>query len=164
MSSECLIAEFSDYSSFQTALQVLEKSNYTDQHVSVVTQSEEVAGSTIDDRQGANSVSPPSGKTTGAATLAGGTLGAMLGSATLMGPLIVAGPLLGMAAGAAGGSVLSSIDSWGVDGDTGEQFAERVRKGSRLIILTGNDARLSEGERLLQTCDPKSLERFEEAA
>ncbi|TWT49324.1 hypothetical protein Pla22_45180 [Rubripirellula amarantea] len=164
MSQECLIAEFSDTTSFHTALEALEKSKFTKDDISIVTNADELSDSAIGDSKDPKSASPPTGKTTGAATLAGGTVGAMLGTATMMGPLLVAGPLIGMAAGAAGGSVLAAIESWGVRSDVGEQFEHRVRSGSRLILLTGSDVDLSEGEQILKTCGPKALERFQPSA
>ncbi len=164
MSQECLIAEFSDAASFQTALQVLEKSHYAKGDISIVTKAEEVPNSAIDDSEDTTPDSPPTGKTTGATTLAGGTLGAMLGTATLIGPLMVAGPILGMAVGAVGGSALSAIESWGVRNDIGKQYEERVRRGSRLIILTGDDVELTEGEQMLKTCGPQPMERYHSPA
>ncbi|QDT07038.1 hypothetical protein K227x_54630 [Rubripirellula lacrimiformis] len=164
MPQECLIAEFTDVTSFRTALEVLEKSQFSERDVSLVTKSDQVSESVIGDTKDTKPASPPAGKTTGAATIAGGTLGAMLGTATLMGPMLVAGPLIGMAAGAAGGSVLSAIESWGVHRDVGKGYEERVRNGSQLIVLTGKDIDLSEGEQLLKTCGPKSLERFQPVA
>lgn len=160
MSEHCLIAEFSDQKTFATALEVLDRSDVPPESVSVVTQSEEVPDSAPSDSFDTDAASPPGEQTTAATTLIGGTLGGVLGTATLMGPLLVAGPIAGMAAGAVGGSLLSAVRSYGVDRDASDQYQSRVGDGSRLVVVTGNDVELSKVERVLQTCGPISLKEF----
>lgn len=160
MSTQCLIAEFSDRQSLETAIEVLDQAHYTNDNVSVVTQADEVQDTLVDDAKDMTPASPPGEKTTAASTLAGGTLGAVLGTATMMGPMLVAGPIVGMAAGAVGGGVLSAVESFGVRHDVGQQYESKVARGSRLVIVTGDELRVNEAERMLQTCGPESLETF----
>lgn len=162
MSNECLIAEFEDRSSLETALEVLDKTHFDSDTYSVVTSSSDVDDSVLAAAKDiAANASPPADKTVGASTLAGGTLGAVLGTATMIGPMLVAGPLAGMAAGAAGGSLLSAVESWGVRKDVGGQYEDRVASGASLIIVGGEELKLAEAEKILKTCGPASLERFE---
>lgn len=160
MSTECLIAEFSNRESFETAIEVLDQAHYTGDSVSTVTHADQVENTLVDNAKDTTPVSPPGEKTTAASTLAGGTLGAVLGTATMMGPMLVAGPLAGMAIGAAGGSVLSSVESFGVRHDVGQRYEAKVENGSRLVIVTGDELKVNEAERVLKTCGPKSLETF----
>lgn len=160
MSDECLIAEFRDQQSFHNALEVLEKSDYPTDQISVITSADEVEGSRADDAVDTSTSSPPTEKTTAASTVTGGTLGAVLGTATMVGPMLIAGPIIGMAAGAVGGSLLSTVESWGVQKDVGDQYEARVRKGAKLILLSGDSVRLDRGQRMLKTCGPASMDRF----
>lgn len=160
MSNECLIAEFPDRESLSTALQVLRKADFGDDDFSLVTQSDEVDQTKLDAAIDTTPASPPTGKTMEASTLAGGTLGAVLGTATMMGPMLVAGPIAGMAAGVFGGSLLSAVESWGVKHDVAEDYEKKVSAGSSLIVVNGNDLKLAEAERVLKTCGPASLEKF----
>ncbi len=160
MSTHCVIAEFTDRRSTEIAIEVLNKSHYTDDCVSVVTQANDVEDTFADEAKGKAPASPPGEKTTAASTLAGGTLGAVLGTATMMGPMLVAGPLIGMAAGAVGGSLLSAVEGFGVRQDVGRRYEDKVAGGSCLIIVTGDQLKVSEAERILKTCGPESLESF----
>lgn len=160
MSNECLIAEFSDRSSLKTALDILHKADYDHDTYSLVTSASEVDDTVLAGAKDTTQTSPPAEKTTGTSTLAGGTLGAVLGTATMIGPMLVAGPLAGMAAGAAGGGLLASIESWGVRKNVGHQYEDRVAGGASLIIVNGDELKLAEAERVLKTCGPTSLERF----
>ena len=160
MSNHCLIAEFSDRESFATALEVLERSDIPADSISLVTHADELPDTEASDVVDAHAASPPGEKTTAATTLAGGALGGALGTATLMGPLLVAGPIFGMAAGAVGGSLLSAVDSFGVDYEHGRRYESKVEQGSCLVIVTGDDIQLRNAQRVLQTCGPASLEEF----
>lgn len=161
MSKRCLIAAFSDRESFATALEVLETGDFTEDSVSLVTRPEDVSQTEAAAAEDRTPASPPDEKTTAASTLAGGALGALVATPTMIGPFIVAGPLLGMAAGAVGGGLLSSVESWGVRHDVGQQYEQRLERGERLIIITDEQTRLDQAERLLKTCDHVSIERYQ---
>ena len=161
MEMNCLIAEFENKESFQTAIRVLEASRFTPDEVSFVTRNtdedrELLHTATDHDKQ---SVPAPE-KTTAAATLVGGTLGAALGTMSMIGPFFVAGPILGMAAGAVGGSLLSSVEGSGVARNVATRYEKKVNDGSMLIIVMGDRIRLDEANNALETTGPTSLERF----
>ncbi len=157
---QCLIAEFPGRDTLETAIEVLDKSGYTTECVSIVTRASDIDQSPLGGVDEHPGDTLPAEKTTAATTLAGGTLGAILGTATMVGPMLVAGPILGMAAGAIGGSVISAVETYGVKKDIGQQYADRIHDGSALVIVTGDDAKLGEAQRLLKTCGPTSMERF----
>ncbi len=160
MDNNCLIAEFRSKEDFHTAVEVLEKAKFRPNEVSTVTHSDDTSLPELDAVEDSSTESPPADKTIAATTLAGGALGAALGTMTLMGPLLVAGPIFGMAAGAVGGSMLSAIKSQGINHDVADDYETRVRDGARLIIVTGDKTRLNEARQALQTVGPTSLETF----
>ena len=80
---------------------------------------------------------------------------------TMMGPMLVVGPIFGMAAGAVGGSLLSAISRWDVEQDVAAAYEAKVREGSVLIIVTGDSIRVDEAAAMLRTVPPTSLERFD---
>ncbi|GAA4453628.1 DUF1269 domain-containing protein [Novipirellula rosea] len=161
MSEKCLIAEFRNTEKFRTAIEVLETGDFTMDEVSIVTHAEDKNLAELRQVTEADENALSSEKTTAASTLAGGTLGAALGTMTMMGPMLVAGPIFGMAAGAVGGSLLSAINRWGVEHDVAAQYEAKVRDGSVLIIVTGDAIRVDEAAAMLRTVPPTSLEQFD---
>lgn len=86
---------------------------------------------------------------------------APIAAATMIDPFIVAGPLLGMAVGAAVGGLLKSTSEWGVDLDATKDYERRVREGAVLIIVhSENRVSLDEAEAVLKTIGPDSIRRF----
>ncbi|MEZ6091356.1 MAG: DUF1269 domain-containing protein [Pirellulaceae bacterium] len=160
MYGKCLVAEFNNRDELLTALRVLEMAGFTDGEVSTITRSEDVSDSSIPDSSPHMGSSPPNEKSVAASTLAGGALGAILGTTTMLGPFMIAGPILGMAAGAAGGGALTAAAEIGINREVGTDYEQRVRDGSLLLIVTGTSAQVDEAEKSLKTCGPKSLERF----
>lgn len=163
-SNQCLIAEYESLSAAAVGLRVLETADFTDQTVSVVTRAHDESLAEIDRLRSRESDSPATTKSTGVGGLVGGALGAALGTMTMVGPLIVAGPLLGLAAGAGTGAALSQTERWGVDHDVIHRYEDRVAAGSVLVLVTDEPLRVGEAERLLKTTDPQSLDRFDSPA
>jgi len=159
---KCLIAEYPTREKFSTALEVLNTSDFTQSEVSTVLHSSDHP-SELRNVEDTTPGSPPAEKTMAASTVAGGTLGAAVGAMTMVGPLLVAGPILGMAAGAIGGSLLSLVESWGVEPDVANDYEEKVRSGSCLVIVSGDEMRLREAEQLLMTVGPASINHFKVA-
>lgn len=161
MNQQCLVAEYSDRKKLSIAIEALQKAGLKAADFSVITaadQTHDVAsGSNADDMAS----SPPSEKTTGAATLAGGAIGALLATPTMVGPFLVAGPIAGMAAGAVGGGLLASIRTWGLDEKASADYESKLKAGSSLIVVEGDKAKVNSVAQTLQTCDPVSIERYE---
>ncbi|KLU06014.1 hypothetical protein RISK_001865 [Rhodopirellula islandica] len=161
MSHQCLVAEYSSREKLAIAVEALQKDGYQAADFSVITAADQrhdvVSGSGSSDRAS----SPPPEKTTGAATLAGGAIGALLAAPTMIGPFLVAGPIAGMAAGAVGGGLLASVKRWGLDEKSSANYESNLNAGSSLIVIEGDQAKLNTAAQTLQTCDPVSMERYE---
>ena len=73
----------------------------------------------------------------------------------------MAGPLVGMAVGAAVGGLYTRLKSWGVGEDVSADYEQRVLAGSVLVIVNEeSQSRLELAEQTLRDTEPKSLERF----
>ncbi|MBB3208663.1 hypothetical protein FHS27_004495 [Rhodopirellula rubra] len=161
MSKDCLIAEFAGKKALHTALEVLEKAGYGPEEVSVISTPDEIERHVPRDRTQDMEDSPPAEKTTGAATLAGGAVGAVLGAGTMIGPLLVAGPIVGMAVGAASGGLFAAVKSLQISEDVALRYEEHVIAGGTLVMVIGESIKLNDAERGLKTCNPETLKRFE---
>ncbi|QEF97623.1 hypothetical protein Mal15_16640 [Stieleria maiorica] len=161
MDQNCLIAEYTNERDFQIAIEVLEKAHYTQDEVSIVKHADDSRLAEIEEAEDKTPTSMSGEKAAAAGTIAGGTLGAALGTMTLIGPLLVAGPLLGMAAGAVGGGLVGTVKSWGVDDEVAASYEAKVRDGAMLLIVTTNDLRLKGAEQILKTTGPDSLEMYD---
>jgi len=158
--NQCLLAEYESFSNAKVGLQVLETADFTSDTVSIVTRADDPALGGLDETADRTTDSPPSGTSTGVGSAVGGSLGAALGAMTMIGPLMVAGPLVGLAAGAGAGAALSQTERWGVDHDLIEDYEAKIAEGAVLILITGDSIRLDDAERLLKTTDVRSLNRF----
>jgi len=155
-----LIAQFDSLDELKTALQVLDTDDFTAEEVSIVTTVADLQQNELQGIETSAEDSPPSTQTVAVSTIAGGTLGAALGTMTMVGPLLVAGPLAGMVAGAVGGGILNAINRWGVREDLAAHYENAIRDGGALLIVLGDEIRLDDAERLLKTIAPESMERF----
>ncbi|NND97628.1 MAG: DUF1269 domain-containing protein [Pirellulaceae bacterium] len=163
MSEQCLIAEYESVAQMEIALEVLNKSDFTLEQYSVVMNADDPALRQLEgESTERESESPPTSGAVGTGTFVGGVAAAPLSAATLIGPFMILGPLVGMAAGAAAGGVLSSIQRWGVTEDAGAEYEKRVEQGSVLVIFHDSDeSQVRKADRLLMTTRPRSLETFE---
>lgn len=158
--TECLIAQFESIPRLNVALEALDKDGFEASEVSTVTSTEELHSSQAEDATDTEAESAPGDKATATTVLFGGTLGATLGAVSAVGPLLIAGPLAGLAIGALGGSLMSAMEGWGVDYDVASKYEQAVIDGAALVIVTTNPIRIAEAENLLQTIDPQSLKRY----
>ncbi len=154
----CLVAAFHNDEHFRTAIEVLEKGHFTPDEVSIVIHAGDKTLYDLSAGKDTDSDASSSGITAAASTVAGGTLGVTLGTMTMVGPLLVAGPIFGMAAGAVGGGLLNAFQKWGVDREVAEDYTVTVRNGGKLLIITGDDIRLADAKQMLKTAGPDSLE------
>ncbi|WP_161604491.1 DUF1269 domain-containing protein [Roseiconus nitratireducens] len=158
---QCLIAEFATQEKLQLAMEVLDKTKLSADEISVVTDGQDEG---LRELMGVKDTAPgeaSSEQAAAATTLAGGALGAAIGTATMVGPFLIAGPLAGMAVGAVSGGLLGGVERWGVNHEVADGYESKVREGSKLIIIAAEATRLNHAERALKTINPKSLERFE---
>ena len=167
MSNGCLIAEYQTNAGAKLALEVLESGDITLRNVSVVSKAsdpsaehlQQLSGDVSQERQDQAS----GGRSTSLGMLIGGTVAAPITAGTMIGPFMVAGPLVGMAVGAAIGSLLGSLDRGGDSGNVAADYEQRVNSGSVLVIVHDADSRtINHAMALLKTTEPISLEKYGE--
>jgi uncharacterized membrane protein len=160
MDSQCIIAEFETTDKAQLGLEVLAKAGYGEQNVSFVSRNDDPQlGKIVKLEQDAsNPVSTVSGA--GIGGLLGGALAAPVAVSTLIGPIILIGPLVGVGLGAMIGSMVGGAKTPGLHDDEDWHYADSVREGAVLVIVTGEDSELNEAEASLRTAGPASLRRY----
>lgn len=155
-----LMAEFTSLDRADTALQILESASFDAQSVSLLTHRGAAEFEKID-QPASNAVdSPAVDKSVQAGTLVGGTVGAMLGTVSMVGPFLVGGPLLGMAAGAGLGVLVNAANQYGLSETELQELKQRVASGHVVILVHENPGRINQASRLLQTTDPHRLRTF----
>ena len=161
MYSHCLVAEFKDRPSAELGLAVLEKNRYSANDVSVVTQGHgteeigQIEGKSMD------AATVPSEESTGLGALLGGTIATPLALTTLIGPLMVAGPLAGIAVGAVAGGWMGGADKYAMAQERAKAYETAIDAGHVLVIVHCEPIHLTEAKQLLSTVDPVSLEEFQ---
>ncbi len=163
--SKCLIAEYDTNAAAKISLEVLAKSGFTLNQVSVVSSASDPAAErlhnlTDNSESEHTSASAPEGRSTSLGMLIGGTVAAPIAAGTLIGPFMIAGPLIGMAIGAAVGSLMG-MQHWGVARDVSAEYEERVKQGAVLVIVHDvDDVDFHGAEASLKTTGPRSLELY----
>ncbi len=158
---QCVIAQCANEEKTNLALEVLEKTGFTNADVSVVRSVQQLKD--IDAPIGGENLSSedrPEDSAVASSTMVGGALGATVGAVSLVGPLLVVGPLAGVALGAAAGGLLNLIGGRETDRETIESYEQSVAEGSVLIVVLGDATRLNQAERVLRTVNPLSIDRY----
>jgi hypothetical protein len=100
--------------------------------------------------------------TAGAAAMTGGMIGGVAGLALaftsltvpVLGPIIAAGPIVALLAGAGAGAVagglVGSLGEMGVAPEHAGLYAEHLRRGGALVVVRAGDARMSDVTRIMQ--------------
>ncbi len=160
MSTQCVIAEFSNVSSARVGLEVLAKAGYGEDHVSFVSRTDAPELAEIEKlcEQATGNVGTATGA--GIGGILGGALATPIAVSTLLGPFILVGPLVGVGLGAALGGMLGGAQEWGVDERANESYETKVKAGSVLVIVTGVDYELNEAIASLKTSGPTHIQRF----
>jgi hypothetical protein len=121
-------------------------------------------------------------KSMGIGAAIGSLVGTPLAITTVMGPIMIAGPLAAAAGGAIAGGVFKEaghlnpahtsadrVDSrglyamanhFGINTHDAAHYEQRISKGAILIIVTSTPPRLDEAQQALKTTGPVSLQRF----
>jgi len=170
--TQCVIAEFGTSAAAKLALETLDVNKFTLEEVSVVSSVNDPAAVLLQELEPQDSAKDSTPKEAPGDTLTdyksvslgmliGGSAVAPIAAATMIGPFIVAGPLVGMAVGAVVGGLLKSTGEWGVDLDATKDYERRVNEGATLIIVhSENRVNLDEAEAVLKTIGPDSIRRF----
>jgi hypothetical protein len=100
-------------------------------------------------------------------TIIGGGAGLLAGIGALaipgIGPIVAAGwlvaALTGAGAGAAAGGLLGSLTGAGVPEERAHVYAEGVRRGSTLVTVRADDARVTEAEAIMGRYNPVDVDQ-----
>lgn len=160
MDNQCVIAECSTESKTQLALEVLAKAGFAADDVTLIRSSEQFRESGVVSGEALRPHVTPDDSAVPTSTMLGGAIGATAGAATLLGPLLVVGPLAGVALGAAAGGLINLVGGRGVNESDVTAYEAASDQGHVLIIVTASETRLNRAERVLRTIAPHSMRRF----
>ncbi|MGV3485445.1 MAG: hypothetical protein ACO1RT_13590 [Planctomycetaceae bacterium] len=161
MSDYYAIAEYESLEGARVGIEVLEKSHFTEDEVSLVTGASDSAINELQQLPDVPVDKPADGRAAGLGMLIGGAAATPLAMGTMVGPFMVAGPLLGLALGAGGGSLFEGTESESLR-NLSADYESRVKAGSVLIfVAVDSRVRLDDAVNSLITTGPKSLERIE---
>lgn len=181
MRAACLVAEYKSHAAAKVGIEVLRKSDFHADAISIVWRGHEEALQKLD-RRGEHHDPHDVQKAMGAGAALAALAGIPLGIASIMGPIMVAGPIAAAAGGAAAGGMFAEsshgesghsssdrVDSrglfamanhFGINDHDAAHYEERVRDGAVLLIVTSTPPRLDEAQAALKTTGPASLQRF----
>ncbi len=161
MNSQYVVAEFDSLKKARTALQVLAKNDYREEHVSYIAHSTDPELNILQNLLDENEREPGPGAGASAGSLLGGALATPLAAGTLIGPLILVGPLVAVGLGASLGSFLGISKGGDMNNDTAHpNYIYRIEHGGAVILGTGRDSELRDMEALLKTADALSIKRL----
>jgi uncharacterized membrane protein len=157
MNQQCVVGIFSDLNATRSALEALEKENFTEKQVSLVTSSVENQVKNEEMLEYGDKGAMKAAKGAGM----GGLVGMLLGAPMLMvpgvGPLVVAGPLaMGLTGGIVGG-FLGAMTGWGVEPDNVEKYQQMVTEGAVLIVVEGPPDEVARAHELLSAHSPDEV-------
>ena len=165
------IAVYRNIDDADIGLQCLEKTGYTRDDVSIIRQGDQAEltelakkapESNANDNQTDDSTETGGAAASGAAL--GGSTAAALSVATLIGPFMIAGPVLGAITGAAAGSGIASLSHYGFDHDMTASIEKSLAEGGIAIVAHGDQTATQEAARVLSTTPIKDLYHLDEPA
>jgi uncharacterized membrane protein len=160
MHAACLVAEYSTLEKAQLGLEVLSNLDFASDAVSIVSLNHAGTLEQVDVPDREEQDSHELSKSIELGAFAAGTALAPVFLGSVIGPLMVGGPLLALIAGASMGGLLDETLRWGIQPHTAKHYEQKIKDGSVLIIVTSTPPRLGEAQASLKTTDPESLERF----
>lgn len=181
MHAACLVAEYESQSAAKIGLEVLRKADFQPDAISVAWRGHTRALDKVD-RSGSNDQGIAVEQSMEIGAGIGALVGTPLAIGSVMGPIMIAGPLAALAGGAALGAVMSGagrsasnresddrVDSrglyamanhYGINSHSATRYEQRINEGAVLVIVTSTPPRLDEAQRSLKTTGPASLQRF----
>ena len=156
---------FDSYDTAQSVVTELERAGFSHENVSLVANQGSTTTTAAAAPAGTSTATATgTGAGTGASigTIVGGGAGLLAGIGALaipgVGPVIAAGWLVaalsGAGAGAAAGGLLGSLTGAGVSDDHAHVYTEGVRRGSTLVTVRADDARVTEAEAIMSRHGP----------
>jgi len=181
MHAACLVAEYESHATAKVGIEVLRLNDFHADAISVAWKGHEAALEKLDRHEDDHDMFEVE-KAMGAGAAIAAIAGIPLGICSIMGPIMVAGPLAAIAGGAAVGGALAEashgkeghtssdrVDSrglyamanhFGINDHDAAQYEDRIRNGAFLVIVTSTPPRLGEAQAVLKTTGPASLQRF----
>ena len=147
---------FDSYSQAKAAVEALEQAGFSSSEVSLVSRFRD-DDTLADDARGSGTAA---GAATGAVVGGGTGLLAALGIIAIpgIGPLVAAGvlatTLVGAGAGGVVGGLIGALTDYGVSEEDAQVYAEGVRRGSSLVTVKTDDARVAQAETILNSLNP----------
>jgi len=154
---------YDTYGDAQRAVSALEAAGFTSSEVGLVSRYRD------DETLAETSSGAASGAAAGAVVGGGTGLLAALGVIAIpgIGPLVAAGvlatTLVGAAGGGAVGGLLGSLTDYGVSEEDAHLYSEAVRRGSSLVTVRADDARVAKAEAILDANRPINTRERREA-
>jgi hypothetical protein len=91
----------------------------------------------------------------------GGLMGFLLASPLLMipglGPVLIAGPIAAGMTGAIVGGFLGGMAGWGVHADRIQEYEEKVRAGSALVVVSGEPDDVATAKQILEETEAQEV-------
>ena len=153
-----VVGLFDTFSQAQTAVQQLVDAGFQRDHISLV--ANDASGQYANYNASGDKVKNAAGAGAVGGTAVGGLAGLLVGLGALtipgIGPVLAAGPLLGVAAlgagvGAATGSLLNGMVAAGIPKEEAQYYAEGVRRGGTLVTVVATDATAQQASQILNT-------------
>jgi hypothetical protein len=154
MSQECVVGVYDSPEKARDAVEALERSQFSLQHVSLVGGTAVEALRKIESLKYGDDAETKAAEGAGLGGLAGILLAAPLLAIPGVGPLLVAGPLAAAGlTGAVVGGFLGSMRGWGVHDDHVTEFEQKVRSGHFLVIVSGDPQEIALAKKILDNSD-----------
>jgi hypothetical protein len=160
MREECVVAEFADIDTARLGLEVLARSGYGEEHVSVITRNQSDAQSkmaTVNALEKSRNDTQGISEGTGVGSLLGTAISIPLAASTLIGPFFILGPIVGAGLGAAFGGMLGGA---GDKEAAAKHYRQSLEDGGILLIITGDKGELLDAEASIKTAGPARVTRF----
>ena len=147
---------FDSYSQAKAAVEALEQAGFTSSEVSLVSRYRD-DNTLADDAEGSGAAA---GAAAGAVVGGGTGLLAALGMIAIpgIGPLVAAGvlatTLVGAGTGGVVGGLIGALTDYGVSEEDAHVYSEGVRRGSSLVTVRTDDARVAQAETILNSLNP----------
>ncbi|QDV85849.1 hypothetical protein [Planctomycetes bacterium TBK1r] len=181
MHAACLVAEYANRDTMKIGLEVLRKSDFHPDAISVAWRGHTEALRKVERHEETDELGVGGSMAIGA--IVASIVGIPIGISSIMGPVMVAGPLAALATGSAAGGVFAESEHLthrkytSSDGDdtrgvfamanhfpinahSAAHYEDRINDGAILVIVTSTPPRLDEAQAVLKTTGPDSLQRF----
>ena len=170
MSQKCIVAAFETVKKGLIGWEVLFKAGYGKERVSFLSGNESpalyglqevnIARESNEQADNSNTSTKSVGAATGLGASVGGAIAAPIAIGSLVFPLFVVGPALGAGLAAVLGSLFDAEKADQVE-DAEPTYADYLRDGGAILIVTGTDHELDKAKASLKTCGPRTLAESE---